>query len=114
MGLTSRLAAWVVDTGFDDLPAEVVEKSKQMMLNSAAVGIAMADEQEVEIISGYIEALGAKPQATVLGRSMRTSPPYAALLNAVMMDLPDYEGAVRRRGCSSSRVIAPAVMAVAE
>src|SRR5690349_7519338 len=103
MGLTSRLAQWVANTCFGDLPGEVIDKSKQMLLNSAAVGIAMAGAHEVEIISGYVDDLGGKPQSTVLGRGMRTSAPYAALVNAVMMDLPDYEGAVRRRGCSSSR-----------
>ena len=114
MGLTSRLASFVVDTTFSDLPGNVAEMSKQMMLNSAAVGLAAAAETSVDTIIQFVEEMGGKPECTIMGRGIRSSPIYAALVNGVMMDLPDYEGAVRRRVSASSRVVSPAVMALGE
>ena len=114
MGLTSRLASFVVDTTFSDLPGNVAEMSKQMMLNSAAVGLSAATETTVDTIIQFVEEMGGKPECTIMGRGIRSSPLYAALVNGVMMDLPDYEGAVRRRVSASSRVVSPAVMALGE
>ena len=114
MGITSRLASFVVDTTFSDMPSNVIQMSKQMMLNSTASGLAASAETEVDTIIQFVEEMGGKPECTIMGRDIRSSPLGAALTNAVMMDLPDYEGAVRRRGSSSSRVVSPAVMALGE
>ena len=114
MGITSRLASFVVDTSFSDIPANVILMSKQMMLNSTAAGLAASGEAAVDITLELIVEMGGRPECTIMGRAIRTSPLYAALANAVMMDLPDYEGAVRRRVSASSRVVAPAAMALGE
>ncbi|MEC9309756.1 MAG: MmgE/PrpD family protein [Chloroflexota bacterium] len=114
MGITSRLASFVVDTSFSDIPGNVIQMSKQMMLNSAAAGLGASADTAVDTIIQLVEEMGGKPECTIMGRSIRSSPLYAALSNGVMMDLPDYEGAVRRRVCASSRVVSPAVMALGE
>lgn len=114
MGITSRLAAFVADTSFSDIPGNVIEKSKQMMLNAAAAGLAASAARETDIITQYVEEMGGKPQCTIMGRGIRSSPLYAALANAMMMDLPDYDGAVRRRVTAAGRIISPTVMALGE
>ena len=114
MGITSRLASFIVDSTFSDIPDNVVLMSKQMLLNSAAAGLAAAGETAVDTTIQLVEEMGGKPECTVMGRGIRSSPLYAALANGVMMDLPDYEGAVRRRGSASSRVVSPAAMAIGE
>ncbi|MFB3092484.1 MAG: MmgE/PrpD family protein [Dehalococcoidia bacterium] len=114
MGITSRLASFVVDTTFSDIPGNVVLMSKQMMLNSAAAGLAAAGEAAVDTTIQLVEEMGGKPECTIMGRGIRSSSLYAALANGVMMDLPDYEGAVRRRVSASSRVVSPAAMALGE
>lgn len=114
MGITSRLAGFVVDTSFSDIPGDVIEKSKDMMLNVASAGLAASGQREVDIITQYVEDMGGKPVSTIMGRGVRSSPLYAALANGFMMDLPDYDGAVRRRNNSAARKIGPAVMAVGE
>ena len=46
MGLTRRLAAFAVNTSFSDIPGDVIGKSKEMMLNAAAVGLAGSRQKE--------------------------------------------------------------------
>jgi len=88
MGLTSRLAAWVVNTSFSGIPENVIEKSKQMMLNSAAVALAVADQREVDIVSQFAQDMGGKPQCNVLvSRKMLSTEQQYAVFKKRRMNL---------------------------
>jgi hypothetical protein len=54
MGITTRLAEFVTGAEFSRLPSDVVERSKQMMLNAAAVGLAGSVTSEGQIMSDYV------------------------------------------------------------
>lgn len=114
MGLTSRLAAFAVDTEFADLPPDVVSVSTEMMLNAAGVGLAGSREDEGRILTAYVERSGASPRSTVLGAAFRSSPEGAALANGTMVHVLDFDENVERRANHPSNVLLPTVMAVGE
>ena len=114
MGLTSRLASFVVDTSFSDIPGEVVQKSKEMMLNAAGVGLAGAREKEGQIVTEYVQLVGGEPQCTIMAAGFRSSPVNAALAHGTMVHVLDYDEAVMRRGNHPSNAIFPVVMPLGE
>ena len=114
MGLTGRLAEFIVNTSVADLPQNVVEKSKQMMLNAAAAGLAGSVQKEGQIITRYVQQMGGRPDCTVIGTGLRSSPVNAALANGTMVHVLDYEEAILRRGNHPSNVMFPTVMALGQ
>lgn len=114
MGITARLADFVVSTTFPAIPREVVQKSKEMMLNAAAVGLAGSTQKEARAIVEFTREMGGNPKSTLLGAGVRTSPVNAALANGIMVHVLDYEEAVLRRGNHPSNVMFPTVMALGE
>lgn len=114
MGITSRLARFVVETSFPDIPGDVVERSKEMMLNAAAVGLAGSTEDEGRIIVEYVREVGGRPECTLLGARTRSSAPSAALANGLMVHVLDYDENVQRRSNHPSNAIFPTVMAMSE
>jgi len=114
MGLTSRLAAWAVDTSISDIPENVIDKSEEMILNAVGVGLAAATEKEVAVIMDFLQEADGKPECTVIGKGIRTLPGYAAWSNGVIMDLLDYTGSINQRDSGVSGVISPPVLALGE
>ena len=67
------------------------------------MGVALAgslDEAPRKVVE-FVRDLGGKPEATILGTSIKTSPPLAALANGTVSNVLDYgdffEAKVRRQ-----------------
>ncbi len=114
MSLTSRLAAFAVNTSFSDIPENVIEKSKEMMLNAAAVGLAGSRQREGQIIAQYVQQIGGVPQCTIMATGIRSSPVNAALAHGIMVHVLDYEEAILRRANHPSNVLFPVVLPLGE
>jgi 2-methylcitrate dehydratase PrpD len=114
MGFTSRLADFAYDTGYDDLPAEVVGRSREMMLNAAGIALAGVDEHEGRAIIDYVAEMGATPTCTVIGSNVGSTPELAALANGTLVHVLDFDENVERRGNHPSNVMFPVAMAMGE
>ncbi len=114
MGLTSRLAEFVGGVSFDDLPPQVVARSKAMMINAAAAGLAGAAQPEGRVMVRFIQEMRGNGKCTIMGTGLRTSPVYAALANGALVHLLDFDDEILRRGIHPSCVIFPVVMALGE
>jgi 2-methylcitrate dehydratase PrpD len=115
MGFTRRLAQFVLENNsFDCLPLEVVECSKEMMLNAAAAALAAAAQPEGQAITQFVHDMRGNGKCTIIGMGLRTSPVYAALANGTMVHLLDFDDEVTLRGVHPSSTIFPVVMALGE
>jgi 2-methylcitrate dehydratase PrpD len=114
MGITTALAQWVCVTAFQDLPAPVVDVSKAMMLNAAAVALAGAAQPESRAITQLLQEMRGNGKCTVIGMGVRTSPVYAALANGAMVRLLDFDDEITPRSVHPSSVVFPVVMALGE
>ena len=113
--LTRRLVRFVLDTRFEDLPAGVVDTSKSMMINAAAVGLAAAGRQEALDVTRYVQDMSPRNgRCTITGMGLRTSPVNAALVNGTMIHLLDFDDQLVGQETHPSSVIFPVVMALAE
>lgn len=91
LGTTRGLAQFVVDTGFKNIPSEVIEAAKKAFMDCLGVAIAGTLEPGGDIIRSLVQEVEAKPVAGVLGGGFRTAPLLAALANGTQAHLLDYD-----------------------
>jgi len=113
-GITSRLAAFALGTASEDVPSAVIERSKEMMLNAAGIGLAGVREPEGPAIVDFIRERGGNPSCSVIGSDVRTTPEYAALANGTLVHVLDFDENIERRSNHPSNVMFPTVMAIGE
>lgn len=115
MDFARHLAQFVLkNNSLEHLPADVVLRSKEMMINAAAVALAAAAQPEGQIITRFVQEMGGNGKCTIIGRGLRTSPLYAALANGLMVHLLDFDDEIIPRGSHPSSTVFPVVMALGE
>jgi 2-methylcitrate dehydratase PrpD len=91
-GLTKSVAEFVINTKFEEIPADVIDLGKKSILDG--FGLALAGSQSVmgPIARKYVEAFGLGDQrASIIGTSMKAHPRFAAFANGVSIHADDYD-----------------------
>ena len=91
MEIATQLAKWIVKTGPEEISKVVLEKAKVHLLDTIGVMIGGATDDVGRVITEYVQALGGKPACKVIGTSIKTAPPMAALANGVMGHALDFD-----------------------
>jgi 2-methylcitrate dehydratase PrpD len=84
LSVTKKLADFVVETTFDDLPDGVTEHAKVCILDWIGVALAGSLEPPSRIMASIIKEMAGREEAAVIGMGFRTSCPNAALANGVI------------------------------
>ena len=82
-GATTALADYVAKTLDRELPAEVVARTKLHVLDTFAAMVSGSRLKPGELAARYVDGLGGRPQATVIGTGIVTSAVNAAFANAM-------------------------------
>lgn len=92
MGKTeTTLAQFALNYPTQDIPADVMHLAKRCVMNSCGVALYATLDPAIEILLDFLRAEGAAPQATVIGKGLRTSPQNAALANGFLGHFEDYD-----------------------
>jgi 2-methylcitrate dehydratase PrpD len=113
MGATEKIARFIVDAGYEDIPRDAVEKAKRTALDCLGAALAGVAEPVSQTITGYVTNLGGPPQASVFGAGIKVSVPDAALANGVIAHALDYDDCGVKIGHPSVLVL-PAVLSLGE
>ena len=113
MGATERIARFIVETGYEDIPRDAVEKAKRTALDCVGAALAGVAEPVSQAIAGYVTKLGGPTQASVFGTGLKVSVPDAALANGCVAHALDYDDCGVKIG-HPSVLIFPAVLSVGE
>ncbi|MFC1970427.1 MmgE/PrpD family protein [Chloroflexota bacterium] len=89
-GITERLVDSTLKTSFADLPKEVVDKIKQMLLDSIGCALAGATVDRGKLAIELVKEFGGNPQASIIG-SHHTSYALAAFANGELINALDYD-----------------------
>jgi 2-methylcitrate dehydratase len=92
-GAIARLAAWLAALRAEDFPQRAIERAKLLLLDTLGCGFAALDDDGARAVLATLDALGEKPQCTVLGHPHGMSAPSAVLANGTLirvLDLNDY------------------------
>ena len=118
MNETRRLAEFVADTDYEDLPAPVVEAIKVYILDNLASGIVGSLTPWARMVEGLAQEsaphLSSGGPCSVFARSWTTSPSYAALINGTMIGSFETDHAHVQASCHPSAAVFPAALAIAQ
>jgi 2-methylcitrate dehydratase PrpD len=84
-----QLADFVHATRFEQLPPEVVDYTKLIILDSLICGIAAGPMERSKMMHAVVDPLGGPPEASVFGLKRRVPALYAVMANAEIMNLLD-------------------------
>lgn len=114
---TAKIAEFIAETEYDDIPQKVIQVAKQGILDWLGVTILGATEPSVKILSEYTKGLGAREEASAICQRLMTVAELGAQLNGTMghaMDFDDTFANSVRYNLHPTTCILPAVMALTE
>ncbi len=117
MDFTRKLAEFVVNTNFEDIPPYVIETQKKSILD--AIGITLGAATLGDGCKAFVElatenSYGAAGDATVIGFNRKLPAPWAAFANASMAHSLDFGDTQMHAIVHSNASTLPAALAVAE
>jgi 2-methylcitrate dehydratase PrpD len=112
--VTTALCEYVAATLDRDMPPEVVTKTKLHTLDTIAAMVSGSRLKAGKLAARYVDSLGGKPQATVVGTAILTSPVNAALANGMSAHGDETDDSHLRGRFHPGCGIVPAALATAE
>src|SRR5919109_1564571 len=113
MGATEKIARFITDSDYDDIPHDAVETAKRTSLDCLGAALAGVVEPVSHAITDYIRKLGGPAQASVFGAGVKVSVPDAAMANGCIAHALDYDDCGVKIGHPSVLVL-PAVLSLGE
>ena len=114
MNETRRLAEYVAETTYEDLPSSVVEATRVYILDNLASGLVGSSTSWAGMVGELARESASQGPCSVFARNWTTSPSYAALVNGTMIGGFETDHALVHGSCHPSAAVFPAALAVAE
>jgi 2-methylcitrate dehydratase PrpD len=111
---TRRIAEFVSGLTYEQIPAEVRERIKLLMLDSLGCAIYGADLEWCRILRGTLQKLDATRTTSVWGTETLLSSPHAALVNGTQVQGFELDDVHRKAVLHVGAVTLPVLIAVAE
>jgi len=111
---TRAIAEFVSGLAYEQIPAEVRERIKLLILDSLGCAIYGADLEWCRILHDTLEALDATRTTSIWGTNRKLSPPHAALLNGTQVQGFELDDVHRTAVLHVGAVTLPPLIAVAE
>lgn len=89
--ITDKLADFISQTSFDELPQSAIDRAKQLVLDSIGCGIGGAKTRVGKIYLQTARQLAGSGNSTVLGADQTMPPAFAAFTNAGLINAMDYD-----------------------
>jgi 2-methylcitrate dehydratase PrpD len=102
-GPTGKLATWVADLTLDDVPQDVVERAKHLLLDGIGCALIGSQLPWSRVATGAVLDLENKGDVVVIGTGQSTSGPAAAVLNGTFIqgfELDDFHPIAPVHSCS--------------
>lgn len=112
--ISERLAEFIVDLDFSQIPPEAVEAAKRCFLDWLGSAIAGSEERPTRIMLEVAKELGGDPEATLIPDGSRSSPFLAALVNAASSHVLEMDDLHQPSILHPGAPVIPAALAIAE
>ena len=91
MGTTQRMARFISEAKFEDIPTPAVNLAKLCLLDAVGCAIYGTTRPLGKIMTSLVDELGGKPVARVLGTQIQTNAVNAALANGTLGHSEDFD-----------------------
>ncbi len=112
--LSATLGAFVADTRAAGIPEEVRHQGRRALVNGFGTALGAARDPAVGGAVRVMRSLSGTGDATVIGRAARLNPADAAFVNAIGMNLIDFDDTHLATVIHPTAPVAPAALALAE
>jgi 2-methylcitrate dehydratase PrpD len=113
--VTQTLAAFVVDTSYDDLPPSIVKAAKELALDSLGCTIGGAVLTPGRIVVELFQELGGLQESTVWATGKKLPCLHTTYINAYLANLLDFDDSYPATGVGHpGATVVPPALAVAE
>lgn len=112
--VTAEIAKRAAHLTWRDLPDDLIERTKQCLLDWFAVTVAGAQEELTDILVAEAREDGISGNASLVGRHEKTSPATAALINGAASHALDYDDVNFAMGGHPTVTVVPALLALGE
>src|ERR1700738_4736622 len=112
-GPTGKLATWVANLTLDDVPQNVVERAKHLLLDGIGCALIGSQLPWSRVATGAVLDLENKGDVVVIGTGQSTSGPAAAVLHGTFIqgfELDDFHPIAPVHSCS---LVIPALLSTA-
>ncbi|MDA3897788.1 MAG: MmgE/PrpD family protein [Desulfobacteraceae bacterium] len=114
MGMTQKLAEFIVSTDASKIPHDVYDHAKVAFMDWMGVTIGGMKDPLVAKLIAYTETMGGKSQATVIGHRGKKSVSQAALINGAASHVLDYDDTLVSFFGHPSVTLFPSLLALSE
>ena len=111
--VTSRLADYVLTARLEDIPQDVRKEARRALVNFVGCALGGSRHEAMDIALAALGPLAGPPTTAVLGRSDRTDPMLASLLNGISSHVHDYDDTTPRNYIHPTSPVASALFAYA-
>jgi 2-methylcitrate dehydratase PrpD len=112
MDAAYEISRFLVNTKFDDLPAEAIHVVKKDILDILANALGGSSDQGVKAIYDLVTEWGGKPESSIIGYGTKVPSPNAALVNSTMAFTLDYDDVHERGRFHAGVSVIPAAFAI--
>ncbi|HKX17207.1 MAG TPA: MmgE/PrpD family protein [bacterium] len=113
-GVTERLATYASGLRYEDLPAAVVARVKDLVLDTLGTLLGGSRYPAGRLVTEYTAGLGESGHCTVAGSALRVSPVAAAFANATMSHCLEQDDNYNPANAHVANVVLPAALAIGE
>jgi len=111
--LVDQLTSYALQLSYHDLPQEVVDRTKHLILDTVGCALGAAPSPPATIARAMAAEVSSATPATVMVGGQETSPDLAAFANGAMIRYLDYNDTYTSNGtCHPSDMLAPTLAAV--
>lgn len=112
--LTQRLAEFVIDTPVSAIPDNVMDASRDALIDTLGVALAGSLDEVGEIALRYVRDLGARKEASIWGTPVSTSMAEAVFVNGIFGHALDFDDVHASVHGHPSTTLIPATVSVGE
>jgi 2-methylcitrate dehydratase len=108
------MARFALSLRYETIPEHVVQAAKRFLLDAVGCALAAVKMKDIQASYNYVQQLGGKKQASIIGYGDKTNLPNAALMNSLLIRAMDYNDIYWKQDpCHPSDII-PAALAPGE
>jgi 2-methylcitrate dehydratase PrpD len=113
MDVTAKLAEFVTDLHYEEIPREAVETAKIAVRDGLGVALAGSREEDARIAAEIARQEGARQETSVIGQGFKTSALNGALANGTAAHALDFDHSFTMMGQPTAPIV-PATFALGE
>ncbi len=112
--ITAEMSEFIERSQISQMPARVVQTAKLLITDFLGVATAGSKERPARIIQELIKEQGLKGEATIIGSTYKSNPPWSSLANGVSGHILDFDDVSQPMYGHPTVAVLPAALAIGE